>query len=141
MEIGQFKIIVPKIQEWKSSSYCYSSAPLPETPSANNFYTNENGSQVVFYLTPGNHDRMWADIDLFSKCESSSQWQQFLSRAYVQFGQYRALRVFTTTGPDIFQAQYFLKWIQQLCSHQCVRLETMNPFQKRCLTIYFPVFI
>ena len=86
-----------------------SSAPLPETPSTDNFYTNANGSQVVFYLTPGNHDRMWGDIDLFSKCESSSQWQQFLSRAYVQFGQYRALRVFTTTGIDIFQAQYFFE--------------------------------
>ncbi len=111
MEIGQFKVTIPKIQEWNSTPYSNSnsSAPLPETPSTDNFYTNGNGSQVVFYLTPGNHDRMWADIDLFSKCESSSQWQQFLSRAYVQFGQYRALRVFTTTGPDIFQAQYFFE--------------------------------
>ncbi len=107
MEIGPFKVTVPKIQEFDSTPY--SNSTFPETPSADHLYTNENGSQVVFYLTPGDHDRMWADIDLFAKCESSSQWQQILSRAYVQFGQYRALRVFTTTGIDIFQAQYFFE--------------------------------
>ena len=109
MKIGQFKVTVPKIREWDSTPYSNSSASFPENPSADNFYTNEKGSQVVFYLTPGTHDSMWADIDLFTKCESSSQWQRIISRAYVQVGQYRALRVFTATGPDVFQAQYFFE--------------------------------
>ena len=52
MEIGQFKVTVPKIQEWNSTPYSNSnsSAPLPETPSTDNFYTNENGSQMIFWI-------------------------------------------------------------------------------------------
>jgi len=109
MEIGHFKIRVPKLLEWNAVPYSNLSLPLNDLISTDNFYTNENESRVVLYLTPGNHDRMWTDMDLFAKCESTPEWQQFLSRAYVQCGQHRALRVLTTTGPDISQAQYFFE--------------------------------
>ena len=109
MEIGQFKIRIPKLLEWNAVPHSNLSLPLNDLVSADNFYTNENGSRAVLYLTPGSHDRMWTDMDLFAKCESSQKWQQFLSRSYVQYGQYRALRVLTTTEPDIFQIQYFFE--------------------------------
>ena len=106
IEIGQFRITIPTVQEWDPSPY---SSPLPEgLDSSDTFYTNENGSKIVFYLTPGNHTRLWTDMDLFSKLESASQWQQFLSRDYVQFGQYRAIRVLSTIGPAV-QVQYFFE--------------------------------
>lgn len=106
IEIGQFRVTIPAVQEWKSSPY---SSPPPEgIDSADTFYTNENGSKVVFYLTPGNHTRLWTDMDIFVKLESSSQWQQLLGRDYVQLGRYRAIRVLSTIGPAV-QVQYFFE--------------------------------
>ena len=106
IEIGQFRVTIPTVQEWESFPY---SSPSPEgIDSADTFYTNENGSKVVFYLTPGNHPRLWTDMDLFAKLESSSQWQQLLARDYVQLGRHRAIRVLSTIGPAV-QVQYFFE--------------------------------
>ena len=103
MEVGQFKVTVPKVREWESSPY---SSPPEGIDSADTFFTNGKGSRVVFYLTTGNHARLWTDMDFFAQLESSSQWQQFLAREYVQFGRYRAMRVLSTLGP-VVQVQYF----------------------------------
>ena len=108
IEVGQLKVSIPEVQEWDATPY--SSPPPAGIDSADTFYTNENGSKVVFYLTPGNHDRLWADMEVFARLESSSQWQQFLARDYVQFGQYRAIRVLVTIGsPGTVQVQYFFE--------------------------------
>ena len=99
IEVGQLKVSIPEVREWDATPY--SSPPPAGIDSADTFYTNENGSKVVFYLTPGNHDRLWDDMDVFARLESSSQWQQFFARDYVQFGQYRAIRVLVTlSSPD-----------------------------------------
>jgi len=105
MEVGPFKVTAPKVQEWDSAPY---SSPLEGIDSASNFFTNEHGSKIVFYLTGGNHARLWTDMDRFSQLESSAQWQQIVARDYVQFGRYRAMRVFSTLGP-LVQVQYFFE--------------------------------
>lgn len=105
MEVGQFNVTIPKVQEWDSAPY---SSPPEGIVSADTFYTNENGSRVVFYLTGGNHARLWADMDRFAQLESSAQWQQIFAREYVQFGRHRAMRVFSTLGP-LVQVQYFFE--------------------------------
>ena len=105
IEIRQFRVTIPTIQEWKPSP-C--SSPPEGIDVADTFYTNENGSKVVFYLTPGTHPRLWTDMDSFVKLESSSQWQQLLGREYVQLGLYRAIRVLSTLGPAV-QVQYFFE--------------------------------
>ena len=106
IEIGQFRVTIPTVQEWES--FPYSSPPPEGIASADTFYTNANGSKVVFYLTPGNHTRLWTDMDLFAKLESSSLWQQLLARDYVQLGRYRAIRVLSTIGSAV-QVQYFFE--------------------------------
>ena len=103
IEVGEVRVSFPEVREWKAASY---SPPLPD--SADTFYTNENGSKIVLYLTPGNHDRLWTDMDEFARLESSSQWQQFLARDYVQFGDHRAIRGLVTLGPAV-QVQYFFE--------------------------------
>ena len=105
MEVGPFKVTAPKVQEWDSAPY---SSPLEGIDSASNFFTNEHGSKVVFYLTGGNHARLWTDMDHFSQLESSAQWQQIVAQDYVHFGRYRAMRVFSTLGP-LVQVQYFFE--------------------------------
>ncbi len=105
MEVGQFTVTAPKVQEWDSAPY---SSPPEGIDSANTFFTNENGSKVVFYLTGGNHARLWTDMERFAQLESSAQWQQIFARDYVQFGRYRAMRVFSTLGP-LVQVQYFFE--------------------------------
>ena len=96
IEGGRFTVSIPEVREWDALPL---SPPAPAgIDMANTFYTNENGSKVVFYLTPGNHDRLWADMDEFARLESSSRWQQFLARDYIPVEQYRALRVLATLG-------------------------------------------
>jgi hypothetical protein len=106
MEVGPFKVAAPKVQaEWDSAPY----ASSPEgVVSADTFFTNENGSRIVFYLTGGDHARLWADMDRFVRLASSALWQQVLAREYVSFGRHRALRVFSTLGP-LVQVQYFFE--------------------------------
>lgn len=99
IDVGRFTVSIPEIREWDARPL--SPPPPAGIDMANTFYTNENGSKVVFYLTPGNHDRLWADMEGFARLESSSQWQQFLARDYTSFGEYRAIRVLVTLGgPD-----------------------------------------